>query len=145
MLARILHAFAAPKPVRLPEPDEKLALGALMVRIAKSDSHYDLTEIKRIDRLLTRLYGLGPIDAAKMRATCEKLEHAAPETDRFGHLIRETVSLEARLAALEALWEVVLADGESEPRELQVLDAAREAMGLSHADSDTARAQAEAQ
>src|SRR6056297_926764 len=145
MLARILHAFSAPKPAPLPEPDEKLALGALMVRIAKSDRHYDLTEIKRIDRLLTRLYGLGPIEAAKMRATCEKLEHAAPETDQFGHLIRETVSLEARVSALEVLWEVVLADGESEPRELQVLDAAREAMGLSHADSDTARAQAEAQ
>ncbi|MGX0878506.1 putative tellurite resistance protein B-like protein [Roseovarius sp. MBR-154] len=145
MLSRILHAFSAPKPAPLPEPDEKLALGALMVRIAKSDRHYDLTEIKRIDRLLTRLYGLGPIEAAKMRAICERLEHAAPETDRFGHLIRETVSLEARVAALETLWEVVLADGESEPRELQVLDAAREAMGLSPADSDTARAQAEAQ
>jgi len=145
MLARILHAFQAPKPAPLPEPDEKLALGALMVRVAKSDRHYDLTEIKRIDRLLTRLYGLGPIDAAKMRATCEKLEHAAPETDRFGHVIRETVSLEARLAALEALWEVVLADGESDPQELQVLEAAREAMGLSHADSEAARAQAETQ
>lgn len=145
MLARILHAFSAPKPAPLPEPDEKLALGALMVRIAKSDRHYDLAEIKRIDRLLTRLYGLGPIEAAKMRATCEKLEHAAPGTDRFGHLIRETVSLEARVSALEVLWEVVLADGESEPREIQVLDAAREAMGLSHADSDIARAQAEAQ
>ncbi|KNX40888.1 Tellurite resistance protein TerB [Roseovarius tolerans] len=145
MLSRILHAFQAPKPGPLPEPDEKLALGALMVRVAKSDRHYDLAEIKRIDRLLTRLYGLKPIEAAKMRATCEKLEHAAPDTDRFGHLIRETVSLEARVAALEALWEVVLSDGDSQPQELQVLDAAREAMGLSHADSDTARAQAEAQ
>src|SRR6056297_2935999 len=142
MLSRILHAFQAPKPGPLPEPDEKLALGALMVRVAKSDRRYDLAEIQRIDRLLSRLYGLKPIEAAKMRATCEKLEHAAPDTDRFGHLIRETVSLEARVAAL---WEVVLSDGESQPQELQVLDAAREAMGLSHSDSDTARAQAEAQ
>jgi len=145
MLSRILHAFSAPRPTPLPEPDEKLALGALMVRVAKSDRHYDLAEIKRIDRLLARLYGLGPIEAARMRALCERLEHDAPDTDAFGHLIRETVRLEARLSALEALWEVVLADGESTPEELAVLDAAREAMGLSDADSAAARAIAESQ
>lgn len=145
MLTRILHAFSAKKPAPLPEPDEKLALGALMVRVAKSDRHYDLVEIKRIDRLLARLYGLGQIEAAKMRALCERLEHEAPETDTFGHVIRESVRLEARLAALEALWEVVLADGESAPEELAVLDAARVAMGLSDADSAAARALAEGQ
>ena len=143
MINRILQAFSAPKPAPLPEPDEKLALGALMVRVAKSDHHYEVAEIKRIDRLLTRLYGLKPIEAAKMRATCEKLEHAAPDTERFAHLIRETVSIDARVNALEALWEVVLSDGASQPEELQVLDVAREAMGLSHADSDTARTLAE--
>jgi len=145
MLTRILNAFGAPKPAPLPEPDEKLALGALMVRAAKSDRHYDLVEIKRIDRLLARLYGLGPVEAAKMRALCERLEHDAPGTARFGQVIRETVRLEARLAALEALWEVVLSDGDSTPEELAVLEAARLAMGLSEADSAAARALAEGQ
>lgn len=137
--------FSHPNPAPLPEPDARLALGALMVRIAKSDHHYDLLEIQRIDLLLRRLFGLGPLDAARMRATCERLEHTAPPSDRFGHLIRETVSLEARLAALEALWEVVLSDGTSAPPELAVLEVAREAMGLSNADSETARARAKAQ
>ncbi len=145
MLSRILNALSASRPVPLPEPDEKLALGALMVRIAKSDRHYELLEIQRIDLLLTRIYGLGPIEAAKMRALCEKLEHAAPDTARFGQVIREAVSLEARLGALEALWEVVLSDGDTQPEELQALDRARETMGLSHADSAAARAQAETQ
>ncbi|SLN63928.1 Tellurite resistance protein TerB [Roseovarius litorisediminis] len=143
MLSRILHAFSAPKPIPLPEPDEKLALGALMVRVAQSDHNYRQSEISRIDRLLARLYGLKPIEAAKMRATCEKLEKQAPNTDRFAHLIRETVSFEARIEALEALWEVVLSDGDSQLEELQVMDTAREAMGLSEADSATARAIAE--
>lgn len=140
MLARILQVFSAPKPSRLPEPDAKLALGALMVRIARADQHYELLEIQRIDRLLARLYRLGPIQAAKLRALCEKLEHAAPDTARFGHVIRDTVSLEARLSAMEALWEVVLSDGASQPEEIVVLEAAREAMGLSQADSDAAQA-----
>jgi hypothetical protein len=48
MLSRILTALSAPKAPPLPEPDERLALGALMVRIAKSDRDYALAEIKRI-------------------------------------------------------------------------------------------------
>lgn len=138
-LNRLLHRQSVPDPDPLPEPDERLALGALMVRVAKSDHLYELSEISRIDRLLSRLYGLGPIDAARMRATCEKLEHAAPGSEKFAHLIRETVPFEARIEALEALWEVVLADGVTPDEELRVIDAAREAMGLSHDDSARAR------
>ncbi len=41
-----------PEPTALPEPDEKLALGALLVRVAKSDNHYDVDEIGEIDRIL---------------------------------------------------------------------------------------------
>lgn len=143
MLTRILHAFSAPKPEPLPEPDEKLALGALMVRVAKSDNQYQVEEISRIDRLLSRLFGLKPIEAAKMRAICEKLEHDAPETEHFANVIRETVSFAARIDALEAMWEVLLADGVRRDEEVEVIEATRIAMGLSVADSATARATAE--
>ena len=144
LLNRLLHAFSSPKSIALPEPDEKLALGALMVRVAISDRHYVVSEISRIDRLLSRLFQLKPIEAAKMRAICEKLEKQAPETDKFAHLIRETVSFEARIDAIEALWEVVLADGEVQPEELNVLEHSRLALGLSEEDSNRARQIAEA-
>lgn len=143
MLSRILHAFSQPEPDPLPEPDEKLALGTLMVRVAKSDHAYKFSEISRIDRLLARLNGLNPVEAAKMRATCEKLDRAAPGTGKFAHMIREMVSFEARIDALEALWEVVLADGERREEELRVVDEVREALGLSEADSEKARVLAE--
>lgn len=143
LLHRLRHAFDAPAPPPLPELDEKLALGALLVRSAKSDHTYALAEISRIDKLLARLFGLKPIEAAKMRATCEKLDRAAPDTARFAHLIRETVSFEARADALEALWEVVLADGEIQPAEAALCEEVREALGLSHEDAATARARAE--
>lgn len=143
LLARLTDAFRARRPAPLPEPDEKLALGALMVRVAMSDHQYRLAEISRIDRLLQRLYGIGPVEAAKMRATSEKLEKQAPATDSFAHLIRETVSFEARVDALEALWEVVLADGSAQAEELAVIEQAREALGLSEQDSARARATAE--
>ncbi|MGR3460158.1 MAG: tellurite resistance TerB family protein [Roseovarius sp.] len=143
MWSRILTALSAPKPAPLPEPDERLALGALMVRIAKSDSDYALAEIKQTDRLLAALNRIGPVEAARMRATCERLERAAPDTDRFGHMIRDRVTIGARRAALEALWDVVLSDGNCAPEEIAVLDLARDAMGLGAADSSAARARAE--
>ncbi|MFD1159285.1 tellurite resistance TerB family protein [Roseovarius aestuarii] len=143
MLSRILNAFSTPTPEPLPEPDQKLALGALMVRVAKSDDHYQFEEISRIDRLLTRLFGLNPVEAAKTRAICEKLEREAPETEHFAHVIRSSTTFQARVEALEAMWEVLLADGEHHEAEETVIEATRIALGLSDSDSATARATAE--
>ena len=143
MFARLLNLLSAPRPAPLPEPDEKLALGVLLVRVAMSDHAYQVSEISRIDRLLARLFDLGPVEAARMRATCEKLERQAPGSGRFAALIRDRVSEEARIRALEALWEVALADGHDDASELAVIETAREALGLSDAQDAAARAMAE--
>ncbi|WP_424830980.1 TerB family tellurite resistance protein [Ruegeria sp.] len=139
MLKKFFQAFRPPQQTALPDPDAELALGALMVRVAQADRDYKLEEISLIDRILARLYQHNAIEAAKVRATCEKLHAAAPETDTFGKLIRETTGLEERLAALDALWEVVLADGDSDEGEIKIVEEARVAMGLSFNDSKAAR------
>lgn len=140
MLKKLFQAFRPPAPAQLPDPDAELALGALLVRVAKADRDYQVEEISLIDRILARLYQHNAIEAAKVRATCEKLHAAAPETDTFGRLIRETTGIEERLAALDALWEVVVADGEEREGEVKIVEEARIAMGLSRKDSDDARA-----
>lgn len=142
MLKKLFQSFRPDKAASLPDPDAELALGALLVRVAQSDREYQLEEISLIDRILARLYQHNAIEAAKVRATCEKLHAAAPETDTFGKLIRETTDLHERLAALDALWEVVLADGNEAEGELKIVEDARKAMGLSFADSRSARERA---
>ncbi|AHD00435.1 TerB family tellurite resistance protein [Leisingera methylohalidivorans] len=142
MLKKFFQAFRPSETPALPDPDAELALGALLVRVAQSDREYQLEEISLIDRILARLYQHNAIEAAKVRATCEKLHAAAPETDTFGRLIRETTGLEERLAAMDALWEVVLADGNEHAGEVTIVEEARKAMGLSYADSQKARARA---
>ncbi len=139
MLKKFFQAFRPPQTEHLPDPDAELALGALMVRVAQADRDYKLEEISLIDRILARLYQHNAIEAAKVRATCEKLHAAAPETDTFGKLIRETTDLNERLAALDALWEVVLADGDTDEGEIKIVEEARMAMGLSFNDSKSAR------
>ena len=142
MLKKLFQAFRPPQPPALPDPDAELALGALMVRVAQSDREYQLEEISLIDRILARLYQHNAIEAAKVRASCEKLHAAAPETDTFGRLIRETTGLEERLAALDALWEVVLADNREHEGEIEIVNDACKAMGLSVIDNKRARARA---
>ena len=142
MLRKLFQTFRPPETTPLPDPDAELALGALLVRVAKSDRDYKLEEISLIDRILARLYQHNAIEAAKVRATCEKLHAAAPDTDTFGKLIRETTGLPERLAALDALWEVVLADGDQGEGEVTIVEEARKSMGLSYADSQAARERA---
>lgn len=143
VLSQILHRFRASEPAPLPDPDAKLAIGALMVQIAMSDHNYRVEEISLIDRVLARLFDLGPIEAAKMRATCEKLNAAAPETETFAALIRSELDVESRCEALAALWQVVMVDGDVQDDETAIVETARLALGLSVADNATARAQAE--
>ncbi|HBS49890.1 MAG TPA: hypothetical protein DEA05_07300 [Rhodobacteraceae bacterium] len=139
MLSRLLKAFRASEPDPLPDPDAELALGALLVRVAKSDRAYLVEEIGLIDRILARLFDRNPIEAAKIRATCERLHAAAPETDVFAALIRDTMGLEDRLSVLEAVWQVVLADGQEKEIELRIVDNIRKALGLTPAESAAVR------
>lgn len=111
-----------------------------MVRVAKSDHSYRVEEIQRIDRTLARANDIGPIEAAKMRATCERLEAEAPaDTAEFAALIRETVSRDGRFSTLRALWQVLMADGLEHPEELDVITATCEALGLTPEDNAAAR------
>ena len=142
MFSALFRALKDNKPSVLPEPDEKLALGALLVRVPKSDNNYNVQEIRRIDRIYQKMYNLNPVDAAKMRAICEKLELNAPHMDVFSEMIREGVDFKDRQAALEAMWEVALADGHEKPQELDVMGRTKTALGLSEADNMQACAQA---
>ena len=113
-----------------------------MVRVAKSDHSYHLAEIQRIDRLLARLFDLNPVEAAKMRATCEKLDARAPNTDIFADLIRNELDHAHRLSALEALCEVMLVDGMPHVEEIEEIHATRVILGLDEDDLREALARA---
>ncbi|AXI54010.1 hypothetical protein SuNHUV7_00950 (plasmid) [Pseudoseohaeicola sp. NH-UV-7] len=138
MLNRIFNRPPA-TPAPLPEPDARLALGALLVRVAMADGVYTAAEIGQIDRILGQSYALKPIEAARLRATCEKLEKHAPGTDEFARLIRQEVPYQDRLQIVAALWDVVLADGERDDAEEQTLHLIETTLGITAQDSDAAK------
>jgi len=133
-LQRLTGVAKAPEG-QLPEPDAKLALAALMVRVAKSDNLYQVSEISLIDNYLAQHFGLGPVEAAKMRAKAEKLEHQAPPTGTFTGLIRDSVRYTERLEVLVALWAVSMADGVKRAEEAEVVARTAAALGITDEDA----------
>jgi uncharacterized tellurite resistance protein B-like protein len=118
------------------------AMAALMVRIAKSDDDYSITEIARIDAVLGLLYQLSADQAAKLRQTAEALEAEAPDTVRFTRAIKEEVPYEERFDVVRALWQVVLADGARDAEEDALMRLLASLLGVNDRDSALARKQA---
>ncbi|MFV0336211.1 MAG: TerB family tellurite resistance protein [Tropicimonas sp.] len=144
MFADLLRRLVAPEPEQLPDPDARLALTALLVRIARSDGDYAETEVDRIDRILARRYGLSPFEAAYLRGQAETLEEEAPDTVRFTRAIKDAVPYDDRSAVVEALWAVVLADGVRDDEEDALIRLVANLLGINDRDSALARQRVEA-
>ena len=67
MFADFLKRLVAPEPAPLNDGDARLALTALLVRIARSDNDYSPAEVAQIDRVIAQRYGLSAAEAAALR------------------------------------------------------------------------------
>lgn len=143
MFGEFLKRLTQPDPDPLPDADARLALTALLVRIARADNHYSETEVARIDAISQRRYGLDGMGATALRAQAEALEAEAPDTVRFTRAIKDAVPYEARLNVIEALWEVVLADGARAKEEDALLRMVSSLLGIEDRDSALARQRVE--
>ncbi|MEM8555994.1 MAG: TerB family tellurite resistance protein [Pseudomonadota bacterium] len=139
MFGDLLKSLMAPEPAPLPEPDARVALAALLVRVAKADGDYVSEEVARIDRVLASRHGIGPFEATALRKDGETLEAEAPDTVRFTRAIKDAVAYEDRVGVIEALWDVVLADGIRDEEEDALLRMVANFLGVNDRDSNLAR------
>jgi uncharacterized tellurite resistance protein B-like protein len=142
-MLELLRRLMAPDPARLAEPDARLALATLLVRVARSDGLYAAEEVERIDRVLAHRHGLDPFAAARLRSDAEEVEREAPDTVRFTRALKEAVALEDRADLMTALWSVALADGLREAHEDRLMRLVANLLGLSDVESALARQKAE--
>ena len=139
MFADFLKRLTAPTPTPMEEDDARLALTALLVRIARTDGAYIQAEIDRIDAITSARYQLTPDAATMLRHDAETLETEAPDTIRFTRAIKDAVAYEDRLAIIESLWQVVLVDGAREAEEDALLRLVSSLLGINDRDSALAR------
>ena len=63
MFGDFLRSLTAPDPKPLGKTDARLALTALLVRLARADGEYASVEISTIDQVIRERYGLSAEDA----------------------------------------------------------------------------------
>ncbi len=143
MFDALIRRMTAPEPDPLTGDDARLAMAALLVRIARADGEYVRLEIDRIDALLKTRYGLGPFEVAKLRADAEVLEQEAPDTVRFTRAIKDAVPYVDREEVVEALWEIVLADGSRDHDEDALMRLVAPMLGVNDRNSAHARQRAQ--
>jgi uncharacterized tellurite resistance protein B-like protein len=132
MFEKLIEFFSNPNTYETPMPkaDADHVIGALMVRAAKADRAYLFEEVETIDRVLSERHNIGPIDAAKMRAACERLEEAMPDTVELAAILREAVGTDELEDALRSLWRIVFADGIERDEEDEVLHKVEAMLGV---------------
>lgn len=141
MFGELFKRLTAPDPAPLSDTDARIALGALLVRLARVDNSYDAEEIAQIDAILMQRYGLADFEATELRADCEIAEAEAPDTVRFTKAIKDAVDYDDRIAVIEAMWSVVMVDGVRDRHEDAMLRMVAPLLGISDQDSHKARLQ----
>ena len=139
MFGELLKRLTQPEPAPLPDADARLALAALMVRVARADAHYSQSEAAQIDQILADRYELDAAATAELRAQAETLESEAPDTVRFTRAIKDAVPHEERTAVIEALWQVVHTDGGRDQHEDATLRLVANLLGINDRDNNLAR------
>ena len=142
MFGALLNRLMEPSDPQVAEDDARLALGALLVRIARSDDDYAQVEKDQIKAVLAARYVLA--DATALLSDCEALEAEAPDTVRFTRAIKDGVAYEDRIGVVEDMWAIVLADGVRDAHENQIMRMVPPMIGVEDQDSNAARRRIEA-
>jgi len=143
MFADFLKRLTDPAPAPFARTDARLALTSLLVRVARSDNDYSAAERRNIQSIITNRYGLDDEGRDALLGDAETLEAEAPDTVRFTRAIKDAVPYEDRLEVIEALWQVVLADGARAKEEDALLRLVANLLGISDMDSAQARKRVE--
>ena len=138
-----MKAFQAKIPQTLNKDDARIALAALMVRLARADGNYQNIEISMIDHVLVNRFGLNASAAQSLREQAEEIEVHAPDNVRFTRIIKDAVPYEERASVVEALWSVVLSDGHRDDEEHGFMRLITNLLGVSDRDSAFARQRAD--
>ena len=133
---------AEPIPDPLEADDARLALAALLVRLARTDQDYAEVEKTQIDTILSKRYALSDTEAAALRVGAETVERTVGDTVHLTRLIKSAIPYIDRYALVVDLWRLVLADGSRDNAENQFLRLVTRLVGVNDVDSGMARQEA---
>jgi len=139
MLKNILKIFNGEDLITLEKDDARLAITALMIRVARSDNNFSEEELLNIKKLIKQRFKINSDDSNKLVEEAKLLEDQAPDTVRFTKSIKEAVAFEDRSALVEDLWSIVLTDNYRDANEDALIRTVVSLLGVSDKESALAR------
>ena len=143
MISNFLRSILSEQPNPVSGEDANIALAALLVRIAKSDSQYDTSEVETIKRVLIKQFRMSEEKSISTIKIAEQMEAEAPDTVRFTRALKNTIPYESRRQIIEGLWQVALADGARDSQEDAIIRLAAKLLGVTDVQSAEARKSAQ--
>ncbi|ETX30044.1 TerB family tellurite resistance protein [Roseivivax isoporae] len=128
MSARLILWASHPDAAWLDPADTPLALGALLVLMAREELAALLPAADRIDEVLARRYDLTRSEAAEMRRACEDVARRLPDGPAYMRLVQAHVCAAERAALAQCLW--ALAGSTAETRNEAAAAALSRGLGL---------------
>jgi uncharacterized tellurite resistance protein B-like protein len=144
MISGLLRKMAGEADAPLTQDESRVAVAALLVIAAHADHKYQDSERAQIERALAARYGLDSATAAALRVEGEEAERVSLDLYRFTSRVKRHIPYEERAAVVEAMWRVVLADGEREMHEEALMRRVADLIGLDPRESIEARQRAQA-
>ena len=144
MISNFLRSILSEQPDPVSGENSNIALAALLVRIAKSDSQYDTSEVETIKRVLIKQFKMSEEKSISTIEIAEQMEAEAPDTVRFTRALKNTIPYESRRQIIEGLWQVALADGARDSQEDAIIRLAAKLLGVTDVQSAQARKSAQA-
>ncbi len=114
--------------------DSRLAVAALLVHSMTIDGATSEVERAKLADLLTRKFGLSGTDLDLLVDDAVAAENEAVDLYRFTSVLKRQMSEDERIRVIEALWEIVYADGASHEFEENLVWRVAELLGVNRRD-----------
>lgn len=115
------------------------AAAGLLIEAAMLDGHFDVSERKKIETLLTDCFELSADEVAALVGAAEQAAVERVELHTITRTVRDHFNAEERIRMIEMLWEVVYADGSRDDFEANMMRRVGGLLYVSDRDSGDAR------
>lgn len=125
-------------------PDENTIAVGLLVEVIRMDHDFDAAERKAVVRILNRRFGMSEDVATAAIKEATTGHRTTYDDNQLLKLVHDTYSREQKVALLEMLWEIALADGELHRLENHAIYAIANQLDMGQAELDATKATATA-
>ncbi len=125
-------------------PDENTVAVGLLLEIIRMDDDFDATERAAIEDILYRRFGVNKAQVGEILSDAADKPRITYDDNHLLQAVNKEYSTDQKMALVEGLWEIALADGELHRFENHAILAIANQLGMGQAELDATKSAAKA-